>query len=203
MIFAGTLIFYIYKLKIPAIAQRARGSNEQGQSVFSKSTLRVIQVIWVQWFSIFFNFCITLSIFPGYLTCVKAPSFLGTWPPVIITSLFCVFDWIGRAIPGKLLWPSRKFAWIPVVTRFAFYAIFMLSIQQIFNLGDPWWTFAWMIPFGISNGMFGTVQIIYGANHDQLTFEQRKYAGLLVSFAVNAGILFAMILTSVLPTPPV
>ena len=203
LIFIGTLIFFIYKLRDYEVASKVvSNSNEPKQSVFSRDTLNVIKIIWVQWLSIFCNFCITLSIFPGYLTGVKSPSYLGTWTPVIITAIFCVFDWIGRAIPGKFLWPTRKYAWIPVAVRVLYYLIFMISIQQVVDLGDPWWTFVWMVPFALSNGMSGTVQVIYGANHDDLTFEQRRYAGLLVSFAVNAGILAAMILTMAIPTPP-
>ena len=203
LIFLGTLIYLLYKLRDYNIAVRAVShKKEEKTSVFSRNTLNVIGIIYPQCLSIFFNFCITLSIFPGYLTCVQSPSYLGTWTPVIITSLFCVFDWVGRAIPGKFVWPQRKYAWIPVAVRLVYYLIFMISIQKVVNLGDPWWTFFWMIPFGISNGMSGTVQIIYGANHDELTFAQRKTAGLLVSFAVNAGILMAMILTMAIPTPP-
>ena len=203
VVFIATLIYFLVKLRDYSVASKVRSDpNEPKHSVFSKTTLDVIKIIYPQWLSIFFNFCITLSIFPGYLTGVKSPSYLGSWTPVIVTTLFCVFDWIGRAIPGYWIWPKMKYAWIPVVVRIVYYLIFMLSIQQVVNLGDPWWTFAWMIPFAVSNGMAGTVQVIYGANHEDLTFEQRRYAGLLVSFAVNAGILFAMIVTLIIPTPP-
>ena len=201
VIFLFTLFFLIYKLRNPEIASRVK-STEKEQSVFSRNTLAVIQVIWVQWVSIFINYAITLSLFPGYVTLTKEIKSLGSWTPVIVSTLFCIFDWVGRAIPGKLLWPARKYAWIPIALRLSYYLIFIISIQRVVNLGDPWWTFAWMIPFGISNGMGSTVQVIYGANHDELSFEQRKYAGLLVSFAINAGILAAMGLTAALPKVP-
>jgi equilibrative nucleoside transporter 1/2/3 len=77
----------------------------------------------------------------------------------------------------------------------------MISIQGAVDLGEPWWTIAWMVPFAITNGYSGTVSLIYGSNHEKLTMMQRKYAGLLVSCAVNVGILLSMGLTFALPAP--
>lgn len=201
-IIAGTLFYFIFKTRNPEVrAKMIPSSNGESAAISTRGTIDVIKAIWVSWLSVFSNFLITLSIFPGYVAQTAEPKSIGDWTPVIVVTLFCVFDWVGRAGPGWFIWPKRKFAWIPIALRFAFYPIFIIAIQKRISL-DPWWTFVFMIPFAISNGYFGTIQIIYGSNPEELTLEQRKFAGFLMSFSVNAGILCAMGLTFVLPTPP-
>lgn len=196
-----TLIFFIVKIRNPEIKEKLVPKVEEKVSIFSRETITVIKSIWVSWLSVFANFLITLSIFPGYVTGTYAPPKIRDWTPVIVVAIFCVFDWVGRAGPGLKVWPPRLFAWIPIVLRFFSFPIFIFSIQKRFK-AEPWWTFAWMIPFAISNGYFGTVQIIYGSNPDELNSEQKKFAGFIISFAVNAGILCAMGLTFLMPKPP-
>jgi equilibrative nucleoside transporter 1/2/3 len=77
----------------------------------------------------------------------------------------------------------------------------MLSIQGVIDVGEPWWTIAWDVPFAIMNGYSATVSMIYASNHEQLTSEQKEFAGFLVSFAINAGLLMAMGLTFAMPRP--
>lgn len=197
-----TLVFFLFKMQKPEIRLKMiPASKSEKVAIFNRETLVVIKSIWVSWLSVFANFLITLSIFPGYVANTRATKQIGDWTSVIVVTIFCVFDWVGRAGPGLFIWPPRKFAWIPIVLRFLSYPIFIVSIQHKFK-AEPWWTFGWMIPFALSNGYFGTVQMIYGSNPDELTLEQRKFAGFLMSFAVNAGILCAMGLTFLLPTPP-
>ncbi|KAH0789874.1 Nucleoside transporter family protein [Histomonas meleagridis] len=198
-IIIGTLIYLIKKLQDPLIAAKmAQPSKEEATPLFSKSTLNTIKIIWPLWLSEFCNYMITLSLFPGYVSQTKD---IKTWTPVIVTSIFCVFDWVGRYLPAKFLWPSQKWAWIPILFRLLSYPIFMLSLQGVINLGEPYWTFLWMIPFATSNGYFGTVVLIHGSNHSLLTNDEKRFAGLLMSFAVNAGILMATIVSFGIPTP--
>lgn len=200
-IILATLIYFLYMSRKPEISFRLLPAPTAAPTnVFSRNTIEIIKDIYPQWLSVFFNFCITLSLFPGYVTLVKQPSYLGDWTPVIVTTLFTVFDWVGRALPAKGLWPKAKYAWIPIACRLLSYVIFMISIQGAVNLGEPWWTFCWMIPFALSNGYFGTIQMIYGSNVQTQSFEQRQYASFLMSFAVNAGILAAMGLSLAVPS---
>ena len=198
-IYLFTLIFFLIKAKKPHISPKLTFIPSQDSQ---KNTKKVIAAIWPQWISVFICFCITLSLFPGYMMGCK--SNFENWTPIIITTIFCIFDWVGRSIPSFLPpFPPLKFSWIPIALRLLFYPIFILSIQRVINVGDPWWTFSWDVIFALSNGYFGTVCMIYGNGHPSLnTPEDKQFAGFLMPFAVNAGILAAMGLTLAMPKPP-
>lgn len=163
-----------------------------------KQLVETIKIIWIQWVSVALNFIITLTLFPGYTTDIRQGK-LGNWSFVLVTTAFCIFDWIGRFLPSVFLFPVRKFAWIPIVCRLAFFPVFMISIQGVCNCGEPYWSICWQIPFALTNGYFGTLNLIYGSNNENCSLEQRKQASFLISFAINAGILIAMLLTYAMP----
>lgn len=202
LIFLLTTIYFIITLRDPEVASRVNPPPDDS-SVFSKQTVETIRVIWPLWIAECSCFLITLSIFPGYMAAVLPGSsgISSDWTPVIVTSLFCIFDWVGRYLPAHFIWPSEKRAWIPVFGRLLFYPIFILSLQKVMNVGDPYWTFVWTIPFAITNGYSGTVAMIHGTNHSKLSSECRRYAGFLMSFAINFGIFIAMWLTFAFPKP--
>jgi equilibrative nucleoside transporter 1/2/3 len=192
-----TLVFFLIASKWKSVASRTYAA--EAADVFSPETGHTIGAIWVEWLSVAFAFVITLTLFPGYVCQIRQPSFLGDWTFLIVTTVFCVFDWVGRYLPAQFLWPPPRYVWIPVAARVLFFPIFMLSIQNVMDVGEPWWTIAWMVPFAVTNGYSATVSMIYGSNCERLSMSQRKYAGLLLSFAVNAGIIIAMGLTYAMP----
>lgn len=190
-----TLVYFIRASRIPSLENKMISKEDETFSC-NTSIIQTIKVIWVEWLSVFFCFLVTLSIFPGYiLTNVKEAKKIGDWTSVIITAIFCIFDWVGRYLPAKIQYPSIRYAWIPNVLRVLFILIFILSIQQIVDLGDPYWTFLWDIPFALTNGYFGTLSLLYGSNNEQLLESERGLAGFLMSFSINAGIIVAMFLT--------
>lgn len=173
--------------------------NQEGSSLPSiRELIETIKIIWIEWSSVALNFVITLTLFPGYVTDTRQGK-LGSWSFVLVTTVFCIFDWVGRFLPSVVMFPPRKFAWIPVVCRLLFFVIFMVSIQGAANLGEPYWSICWQIPFALTNGYCGTVSLIYGSNHEKCNMEQRKQGSFLISFAINAGILVAMCLTYAMP----
>lgn len=48
--------------------------------------------------AIFLCYFVTLSIYPGVLTDLVSPRF-GTWMPVLVMTVFNLFDLIGKVIP--------------------------------------------------------------------------------------------------------
>lgn len=187
-----TLIYFIIKSRKTNIRSRLVSLyTEKNAQVNSK---HVISKIWVQWISVFLNFCITLSLFPGFLAQVKKSPKLNNWETVIITSTFCLFDLIGRSIPSYTKpFPKLQLAWIPIVLRLAFYGIFISSIKGYIKVNEPYWTFGWTAVFAITNGYSGTVCMMYGNSHPDVKVpEDIGFAGFLMPFAVNAGILAAM-----------
>jgi equilibrative nucleoside transporter 1/2/3 len=173
----------------------------KNRSLFAGGIRATFEVIWPIWLACCLNFMVTLSMFPGYFSQLPQKKPWFTWTPVVITALFCVFDWVGRYMPTKFLWPSEKWAWAPVYVRLLFFVVFMISLQNVVDLGEPYWTFLWMIPFAITNGFIGTITAVYGSNHSRLNEEQRTTAGFFMSLAINVGILCAMALTYAIPTP--
>lgn len=191
-IFIVTLIYFAAKARHQALATRLT-LVQDGSEKKSNNTFAIFKIIIVQWLSVFFNFCITLSLFPGYMVNAKAGK-IGSWSPIIITTVFCIFDWVGRAIPSYCN-PivSIKFSCVPIICRALFYLIFILSIKSVIKGVDPWWTYSWDVVFALSNGYFGTVCMIYGNGHPDLKeIDDKRTAGFLMPFAVNAGILAAM-----------
>lgn len=195
-----TIVYYTWVLKKDQyFAQNINPSETSTTSVFTKATAEVVKVIWPIWLSDFVNFLITLTLFPGYMTQLPQKKPWGTWVPVVVTTVFCIFDWVGRYLPSRFIWPSEKYCWIPIYTRLLFFLIFMLSIQDVVDLGEPYWTFLWSIPFAVTNGYMSTVVMIFGSNHSALDTDQRRTAGFLMSFANTGGILAAMFLTYAMP----
>ena len=206
-IYLFTIGYLFYKSRQPHIANKAfvpKVSSEDGEQN-KANYLHVFKTIWPIWLSVFMNFCITLTLYPGYMVGTYTPPSMGTWGSIIITTIFCVFDWVGRAIPSFVPpFPSYKWSWIPVALRVLFFPIFIISIQRVVNLGDPWWTFIWDVIFATSNGYAGTINMIHGNNHPEITApEDKQLAGFMMPFAVNAGIFVAMFLLMALPVPPV
>jgi equilibrative nucleoside transporter 1/2/3 len=96
-------------------------------------------------------------------------------------------------------WPSEKWAWVPVYFRLVFFPIFLLSLQDVIDLGEPYWTFLWMVPFAITNGAIGTRTVVVASGHSKLDSDTKKIGGFLMNLAINIGILGAMALTYALP----
>jgi equilibrative nucleoside transporter 1/2/3 len=79
----------------------------------------------------------------------------------------------------------------------------MLSLQNVADFGEPYWTFLWNIPFAITNGYVGTLLLVDASNHADLNDSQRATAGFLMNFSTSLGILIAMFLTFAMPVPTV
>lgn len=201
LIVLGTLIYLLFIMKDPDVKSKMVPTNDNNEANNSGSSMITIKCIWYLWLAECLNYMITLSLFPGYVSQTKQTKPWFTWTPVIVTAIFCVFDWVGRYLPARFIFLKETNAWIPIVFRLLFYLIFMISLQGHAKLGEPYWTYFWMIPFAVSNGYFGTVAIIFGSNHSKLSPEGKRFAGFLMSFAVNAGILLAMCLTFAIPKP--
>ena len=200
-----TMIYFIFKIKNPEISSRFdyKPENNDSQNGMKLGLIAsTMKVIWPLWLSEALDFMITLTLFPGYVAAGSGGLF-KSWNPVIITGVFNAFDWIGRSLPSKFMWPSLKYSPYPMYLRILFFPIEIISLQGILNLGEPWFTMIMQIPFALTNGYMGTVCMIYGSNHPKLTNDQKISAGFLMTFAINAGILVAMALTYAMPTPKV
>lgn len=201
LIILATLIYFIKRLRQPAITRKFIFKTDKIEiRQFLKSVGGVFKHIFFLWLGMTINFLITLVLFPGYVT-GGPQGILKSWTDVLITTIFCVFDWLGRWLPSKFIWSSAKYSIIPILLRLVFFPLEMISLQKLVNLGEPWYTIFMMIPFALTNGYFGTVVMIQASTSDRLNDEQKKIAGFLMAFAINFGIIIAMFLTYVMPIP--
>jgi equilibrative nucleoside transporter 1/2/3 len=193
-IILGILIYAVCKLRQECLSEKLELPKGGAVAMFPRTTLEIVKVIWPQWCAVFLDYAITLSMYPGFLTDVKEVPEIGDWTPVIVTTLHCVFDWLGRHLPTRYRWFSKK-TWMLIGTRVFFYPIFVLSIRGIVDLGDPMWTFVWLIPFAFTHGYVGTVSMAHGSNPDGMEDQIKESAALLMSLAVGLGTLAGMGLT--------
>ncbi|EAX92073.1 Nucleoside transporter family protein [Trichomonas vaginalis G3] len=199
----GTLIFFILKLRNPDISNRfIFNSYQKENTAFISQIFTTLKSIWLLWIAEALTYFITLIIFPGYV-CSGPEGPLKSWTPVLITTVFCIFDFIGRFVASKFIWPSLNMSPLASVFRIIFIPLEIISIQKIVNFREPWFTLALQIPFALTNGYVGTILMIYGSNHPDLDSEKKKLAGYLMTFAINVGIIIAMFLTFILPKPSI
>lgn len=118
---------------------------------------------------------------------------LGSWSFVLVTTVFCIFGWLGRFLPSVFMLLPRKFAQIPVACSFLFFVIFMISIQGVADLVEPYWSILKFHSF-CQTVIVGQFLCLW------LNLELRKQRSFLITFAVNASILFSMCLTYAIPT---
>lgn len=67
----------------------------------------VSKMIQKQMWTIFLCYFVTLSIYPGILSDLTSPRF-GTWMPVLVISVFNMFDLFGKVITEKLKTTSKS-----------------------------------------------------------------------------------------------
>jgi equilibrative nucleoside transporter 1/2/3 len=194
-IILGILIYAICKLRQPCLTDKlVLPAQDRSVPFFSRKGFELFKIIFPQFGAVFLDYAITLSMYPGFLTSVKEVPEIGNWTPVIVTTLYCTFDWLGRHLPVRYFWFSKK-TWMMIWSRVLFYPIFVLSIRQVVDLGDPMWTFVWLIPFAFTHGYVGTVAMAHGSNPDELSDETRELAALMMVLAVWMGTLAGMGLT--------
>jgi equilibrative nucleoside transporter 1/2/3 len=199
VIILGILLYFL------CVSHHSEGIREGLQRPTTPRELQdllpTIKVIWPIWTANAVDFLITLTFFPGYVSSIRKKRPWCSWTPVVVTAVFCAFDWVGRWLATRFSWRSEKFVLVPVYIRLVFVAVFMISFQNVADLGEPYWRFFWMIPFALTNGYIGTLTVVSGSNHSELNEGQRVTAGFLMNFAINSGILIAMGLTFAIPTP--
>jgi len=137
---------------------------------------------------VFFNFFITLSVFPGLVTKIDSTEGINSWFAVTIVALFQVGDAIGRALPG-ISWIGPIFnahTVSPAVSgRMIFYAIFLVA--YFVEISD-YFTFGMMLLFAITNGFLGSA-IMMLAPAEVNTVDEKEIAGTLMTLFLQGGVI--------------
>ncbi|PRP89514.1 equilibrative nucleoside transporter [Planoprotostelium fungivorum] len=164
------------------------------------SIATVMGKVWPQALNAFFVFFVTLSVFPGVSNEIKphekeGPNWYPEWFQIILITLFMIFDFIGRALPRWFRFPS-KYLWVLVLSRFVFFALFLLMVLGGPIIQSDPSAFVVMSLLAISNGYCGSLSMMYGPQY--VDPHEKERAGAVMSFALNLGI-FVAICFSTLP----
>ncbi|KAH3767268.1 equilibrative nucleoside transporter [Pelomyxa schiedti] len=150
------------------------------------------------WFALllFVVFFVTLSIFPGVTTLIPSSNdSLGDWFPVILITLFNVFDFIGRSMPNfELICVPTVVLSIMSYLRLGFFVLFVLSAMDYMTYNS--WSYIMVALMGLSNGYCGTLALKYAPT--KVEPHEMEVAGTFFGFALQFGIFcgcnFAMLL---------
>lgn len=187
------LIIFQVKMCNRDIADNVRsGKLQRSLCLFSSEMKDAMSVYWPGFCAMFLNSMITWSLFPGYLTRVTQDPSIMDWTPVVVTTLFFVFAWLGRAWSPKVD-ENALCVRVVVVMRLCFYPIFMVSIGGLIDLGEPIWTFCWVVLFALSDG-YGASEASGGLDDDSSP-ELKKRVHQLRGIAMLLGMLAGLCLT--------
>jgi equilibrative nucleoside transporter 1/2/3 len=198
VVFVVILIYFICVMRSRFLSLKLILPEVDTIPLVSRTTLKVFKTIFFQWFSVALNTAITLSLYPGFLSGVKELSEIEDWTPVLVTTLFGVFDWLGRHLPARYMWLSKKGALFTVISRLLFYVPFVASIRGTVELGDPMWTFCWVVPFALTSGYSGTVALVFGSNPKELSDDAKQCSASLMLIAAWIGTIAGMGITWIL-----
>ncbi|KAJ9563015.1 hypothetical protein OSB04_008175 [Centaurea solstitialis] len=131
---------------------------------------------------LFFIYVLTLSIFPGFLYENTGKHDLGSWYPLVLISVYNVWDLIARYIPliEFLKMESRKGLMIAILSRFLFIPAFYFTAKY----GDQGWMIMLISFLGLTNGYF-TVCVMTVAPKGCTGPEANALGNLLVVFILG------------------
>ncbi|KAL5579279.1 hypothetical protein UlMin_011721 [Ulmus minor] len=140
--------------------------------------------------NLFLIFMLSLSIIPGFLYENTGNHQLGTWYPLVLVTMFNLFDWLARYLPliSWLRIESRKGITFAVLCRFLFIPAFYFTAKY----GDQGWMIMLTALLGLTNGHL-TVCILTAAPKGFKGPEQNALGNFLVLF-LQGGIAAGVIL---------
>jgi len=150
----------------------------------------IFKKIWPLAIMVGLNFFVTLALFPGItaqLTSTHPSLNNGGWFVIIIITGFNVFDLVGRTIPKweSLIFFNKKTLWIPIILRFAFFPLFILSLHPKIFTNDMWMYF-FMAAFALTNGYCATLAMMFGP--EDVEVRDRERAGTMMVFFLTTGL---------------
>eukprot|EP01125_Pyxidicula_operculata_P020598 TRINITY_DN7644_c0_g1_i1.p1 TRINITY_DN7644_c0_g1~~TRINITY_DN7644_c0_g1_i1.p1 ORF type:complete len:422 (+),score=30.47 TRINITY_DN7644_c0_g1_i1:29-1294(+) len=178
-------------------------SNENQSLIISEEYSQQVTCcgVWKKIFpdalNVFITLLITLSLFPGYTTRMRNydETLSNENFGVILLNLFQFFDFIGRISHRFVLYPKKKYLWIPVWSRLIFYPLVMLSVYSDYFSNNAI-AYTVMILFSLSNGYLTTLGMIYGPTRVQR--HENETAGVLMGFSLQVGVIAGLHIAMIL-----
>lgn len=149
----------------------------------------VLGKIWRDAASTFLVFFMTISMFPGMTNRIQSThAALGDWFMVITSTVFMVFDLVGRTTPS-FGWAVRwlDFLLHESLARFIFYPLFLFSIYNIVE--SDVYVCVVMALFAFTNGYVSTLSMGHGT--ERCTQQEKQIGSDLMGLSLNFSILLA------------
>jgi hypothetical protein len=172
-------------------------SNEVGINL--SNVLRVLKVIRIPAFSVWFVFTVTIALFPSITVflishqhCQSNDRFFNDLFVPFFFVLFNLGDFMGRVFAGSfgLLFTADN-VWMPALCRVVYFPLFLLcnisnsQLPVIFS-HDAWPIF-FMITFAVSNGYVANNCMMIGPT--LVKSEDKPLAATIMIFCLTAGLL--------------
>ncbi|CAH1796333.1 unnamed protein product [Owenia fusiformis] len=148
---------------------------------------KVSKQVWPYMVAICLAYFVTLSLFPGIESEVVS-CHLGSWMPVILISVFNLFDFIGKIIAALPYdWPRGRLV-LCSLCRVALIPLMMLCATPRNSpvLEAEFWPIFLSLLLGLSNGYFGSVPMILAST--KVSDEQKELSGNIMTLSYSVGL---------------
>lgn len=165
--------------------------DQQGNLTSSDQMMRaslwtVVKKVYPMLFSTFFVFFLTLTLWPG----VYFSTYTGNpeWFMTVVVLLFNVGDFLSRLVlMVRVLRPSPVACLVGSVARVLFIIPVVLCVRGIIN--NEAVPYVLVLLFGLTNGYFGTMSMIYCPRTPTLTTAgERSLAGVIGGLFIQVGL---------------
>ncbi|CAI5457894.1 unnamed protein product [Closterium sp. Yama58-4] len=174
-----------FSLHVPSIVDSAPSIYRQ--------QWEVMQQIWPYAVSLAIVYIITISIFPGFISELQS-SALGSWYPILLISIYNVFDFFGKMAPVVFLVSDLKVLVALVLARGGFYVL---------NPFCVWWGPLWARheviiaaitgAFGFSNGLLTSLLMMAAPN--QVPRDRAESAAMVMVIFLVVGLFIGSLLS--------
>ncbi|AAZ11593.1 adenosine transporter 1, putative [Trypanosoma brucei brucei TREU927] len=157
------------------------------KQMLDASVMVVAKRIWPMLVSCFFVFFATLLVFPGVFFAVKTDVPSG-WYFTIVAAMYNLGDFLSRLVlQFKRLHPSPRGVVIGTFSRLLVIPLLALCVYDV--ISGPWVPYVLCLIWGLTNGYFGGMSMIYGPRTGSLTTAgQRSLAAICINLALLLGL---------------
>lgn len=150
---------YYNELKAEAVAANEDNGPLTG-AVWRSNVWNVVGTIKWYGFGIVLIYVVTLAIFPGYITEDVHSEILKDWYPILLITVYNVFDLVGKCLTAVYLLQNAKIAIGGCITRLLFFPLFLgcLHGPKFFRTEIPVTILTCLL--GLTNGYLTSVLMI-------------------------------------------
>eukprot|EP01119_Soliformovum_irregulare_P023289 TRINITY_DN8116_c0_g2_i1.p1 TRINITY_DN8116_c0_g2~~TRINITY_DN8116_c0_g2_i1.p1 ORF type:complete len:332 (-),score=83.27 TRINITY_DN8116_c0_g2_i1:218-1213(-) len=207
IVIAGSIFAYAFLQRLPitkwALSKQVRATMDLEQmdgDVWQKVTIdrmQILRKVFPLALCVWANYTITLFMFPGMITSIPSSSDMGSWFPVILVTIFSVFDFAGKFIPeffGAGI--SDRALFVFTGFRIIHFFLFLMCISpRVFN--NNLFPYFFVALFATTHGYVGSVGMMRGPT--RVDEEEKEVAGTIMALSLVLGVATGASIGSSLP----